>query len=479
MDQVNDITILIIEDNPGDLLIFEEYLKLTSMASASLYKAQSLTDAFNILARYDMQIVFLDLSLPDVSGIKSFTSLNEKIKHTPVVVLSGLSSTSVALECITLGAQDYLLKDDLTPALLEKSINYSIERKKNLEKISRNVERYEMIGSITNDIIWHWNFITNEIKSPSKEFFDYKLEDVKSDIEWWKDRIHPHDRESVFGALENLLNGKAESAQSEYRFKCAIGLYRYVFNRVHLLRDDNGVPVGIIGAMMDLTEMKSLEDRLTKQQLNHQKQLIEASLIGQEKEKEQIGKELHDNINQVLASIKLYIETSIKHEHLREELLLKCRENTIYAIDEIRKLSHSLVIPSLGDHGLIAALQELRDELNATGEFIIHLKIENVDETSFDNNKKIMIYRIVQEQINNIIKYAKASDIFIHLKTYNSHFMLIVSDNGVGFNTAVKPRGIGLKNIESRVSYYSGEMQLTSEPGKGTSLEIVLPLGQM
>jgi two-component system, NarL family, sensor histidine kinase UhpB len=476
MSEKKQLSVLVIEDNPGDMLIFEEYLELTQFSKAKLFKAETLGRGFEILETGDFDIVFLDLSLPDINGINSFTSLNEKISHTPIVVLSGLQNTVIATECITLGAQDYLLKDDLTSTLLEKSVQYSIERKKNLEKIRRIVERYEMIGRITNDIIWHWNFLTNEITTPAKEFFDYRLSEVQTNLEWWKERIHEHDRQNAFVVLESFLNGKADNAQLEYRFKCATGLYRYVFNRARLIRDENGLPVGVIGAMMDINEMKSLEDRLMNQQLNHQKELIEASLVGQEKEKEQIGKELHDNINQVIASIKLYMETALRHENMREELILKCRDTAIYAIAEIRKLSHSLIIPSIVDHGLITALNELKNELNASGAFKIHLRVENFDETDFDSKKKLMIYRITQEQINNIIKYAQASDVFIKLKTLDSHFLFTISDNGVGFDISAKQRGIGLKNIESRISYYSGEMHLNSKKGEGTSLEIVLPL---
>jgi two-component system, NarL family, sensor histidine kinase UhpB len=111
---------------------------------------------------------FLDLTLPDATGLLSFQAVNEKLRHSPIVVLSGLSDTALAIECIALGAQDYLLKNELDARILGKSIRYSIERKRNLEKIEQTVKQYELIGKVTNDLIWQWDFATKEIKRPQK-----------------------------------------------------------------------------------------------------------------------------------------------------------------------------------------------------------------------------------------------------------------------------------------------------------------------
>jgi signal transduction histidine kinase len=86
-----------------------------------------------------------------------------------------------------------------------------------------------------------------------------------------------------------------------------------------------------------------------------------------------------------------------------------------------------------------------------------------------------MLYRIVQEQLNNIIKYAKASEVNIRLKQQDDQLILFISDNGVGFDVHEQSNGIGLKNINSRVNFYSGKMHLASAPGEGCTLEVSIP----
>ncbi|MBK5273271.1 MAG: sensor histidine kinase, partial [Bacteroidia bacterium] len=101
---------------------------------------------------------------------------------------------------------------------------------------------------------------------------------------------------------------------------------------------------------------------------------------------------------------------------------------------------------------------------------------ERYKENSLDKNKELMLYRIVQEQLSNITKYAKAKDAVITLKTEDENIYLSIADNGEGFDIAKKAKGIGLKNISSRVEFYSGNMNIISKPGKGCTLEVYIPI---
>jgi two-component system sensor histidine kinase UhpB len=241
------------------------------------------------------------------------------------------------------------------------------------------------------------------------------------------------------------------------------------------LKDKNGTNK-VIGSMSDITETRQLHDALVNAQLDFQKQITEATIIGQEKEKEEIGKELHDNINQILASVKLYLDTAAGNAAMKDELLIKSKEHIVHAINEIRKLSHSLIPPFVGEHKLLDAIKALIDEMNMVGLFKTYLQASNFDESKFDHNRKLMLYRIIQEQMNNIIKYSKAKEVFIVLKRVDNKLMLVITDDGVGFEKTKKGKGIGLRNIENRISFYSGALNIRSNVNEGTSLEIVLPV---
>src|SRR4051812_48995476 len=129
----NNLSILIIEDNPGDQLLLQEDLGNTSLSIKNVVVVNSLSQAFEAIKKEVFSIIFLDLFLPDSSGLDSFTSFVELSAATPIVILSGLTDKQVAVRAISMGAQDFLIKGEYTLPLLEKVIVYSIERKRNLE----------------------------------------------------------------------------------------------------------------------------------------------------------------------------------------------------------------------------------------------------------------------------------------------------------------------------------------------------------
>ena len=167
---------------------------------------------------------------------------------------------------------------------------------------------------------------------------------------------------------------------------------------------------------------------------------------------------------------------SLEKKDLRRDLIEKALGNVDYSIEEIRKLSRSLVAPSLGDIGLAEALQELAEDINETGKFQVKFANRLSQHYKIDKNMELMLYRIAQEQLNNIRKYAKASAVEISLWEDNTNLFFSIKDDGVGFDPEVKAKGIGLKNIASRVDFYSGTMKIVSSPGNGCSIDITIPL---
>ena len=104
------------------------------------------------------------------------------------------------------------------------------------------------------------------------------------------------------------------------------------------------------------------------------------------------------------------------------------------------------------------------------------MNYENPTGKKLDATIELMIYRIVQEQINNIIKHAQASNAVITLEVGCKNIFLSIADNGVGFDSSKRAKGIGLKNISSRVAFYAGSMDVITAPGKGCRLEISIPV---
>jgi signal transduction histidine kinase len=230
-------------------------------------------------------------------------------------------------------------------------------------------------------------------------------------------------------------------------------------------------------AVQNALDRRRTEEELARQRDMQQKLIMETSIQVQEKEREQIGKELHDNINQILAAAKLYLDIGTRDDDdSRLEALEKCQRNLNLAMEEIRQLSQSLVAPSLGGMGLDQALRKLLDNFPLPASLKLDLDTSGYLKDITDEGIKLTCYRIAQVQVNNIVKHARANSASIFLYRIAGQLSLTIRDDGVGFNPAKKTGGIGLRNIQNRVGFYNGRVQIESSPGKGCTLTIVIPL---
>ena len=160
---------------------------------------------------------------------------------------------------------------------------------------------------------------------------------------------------------------------------------------------------------------------------------------------------------------------------MKDELITKSSKNIISAITEIRKLSQSLMIPSLEDLGLVDSIEDLVESINATKKIYVVFVHREVDEAVLDENQKLTLFRITQEALNNIIRHANATRTTIELSNNKNRVQLIIKDNGKGFNAFSTKKGAGLNNIRNRVYLLSGALTINTHPGEGCTLVVELP----
>ncbi|HLG41454.1 MAG TPA: PAS domain S-box protein [Chitinophagaceae bacterium] len=220
----------------------------------------------------------------------------------------------------------------------------------------------------------------------------------------------------------------------------------------------------------DVTEKLRMQDELIQAKISRQKEISRASMEAQEKNRAEIGRELHDNVNQLLVASNMYLK-NVHTDHDRDkELIEKSISILTTAIKEIRKLSWSLVPPSLKDLSLKDSIEELSQIFELTGT-IVEFDI-NIREKLIPEGLKLNIFRIIQEQFNNIIKYADAGKLKIIMMQEADLLTLEICDNGKGFNRKEKYKGIGLGNIAHRAETYNGKANIESSPGKGCRVYI-------
>jgi PAS domain S-box-containing protein len=211
--------------------------------------------------------------------------------------------------------------------------------------------------------------------------------------------------------------------------------------------------------------------------IRRDQEITKAIMNAQEQERSQIGAELHDNVNQILAGVLLNLGmTKVKPPTEQQEWVDTSMGNIRLAISEIRKLSHRLSPVSIDDNSLKETFTSLLESINVNNQFKVKFIIKKVDELEIIGDIQLNLYRILQEQLNNIMKYAKATVIEVSLRLHNNAIQLRIYDNGIGFDTRNSKNGIGLSNIKKRSQLFSGNFFLNSSPGNGCEIIVEIPL---
>ncbi len=208
-----------------------------------------------------------------------------------------------------------------------------------------------------------------------------------------------------------------------------------------------------------------------------EKQIAEAITEAKELERSDLGKELHDNVNQLLVASRLYLDIARKDKAHREMYLSRSSEYTLSAIEEIRKLTKGLITGVIMNLGLCDAIHNISQDIMEVYPIKIYCRIDNKIHLRVSAKFNLNVFRIVQEQLNNIIKHAKASVVKIGLSQNKAAIILSISDNGSGFDVTKKKKGIGIANIKSRAEFYKGRAQFVSQPGNGCVLTVTFPVG--
>jgi signal transduction histidine kinase len=230
-----------------------------------------------------------------------------------------------------------------------------------------------------------------------------------------------------------------------------------------------------------LSRKKILQKELEKKtlELNHQKEMLKATIVAQEAERNRIAQDLHDDISAKLNVVSLSANFLLEEESVTpkesEEIITHILRVTNKTIESSRKIAHNLLPPILEKFGLGAALEELCDEFSNSKKVNVTSKIEYTL-GKLHKDDELHVFRIVQELMNNSMRHGKAKEIELNFKSEIKNLCLYYQDDGVGFdiNTIGIQKGLGLRNIESRVSLLKGEITYESEKQKGVKVEITI-----
>lgn len=225
------------------------------------------------------------------------------------------------------------------------------------------------------------------------------------------------------------------------------------------------------------------ETQLKTEILRQQEMAIKAVIEAEEVERQRIARDLHDGVGQMMSAAKMNLSAFESDIQFHTEEQKHSFEKIIGLVDEsckeVRHVSHNMMPNVLLKKNLASALQDFIDKIDKKT-LEIHLYTEGLDQR-LDSNTETVLYRVIQECVNNVIKHARASSLDISVIRDNDGISATIEDNGKGFDTGVneKMNGIGLKNIQTRIEYLKGTVEFDSAVGKGTAVSLHVPVATL
>lgn len=222
-------------------------------------------------------------------------------------------------------------------------------------------------------------------------------------------------------------------------------------------------------------------EKMEKEKRANEKKYLSVVISTEENERKRLANEIHDGLGPLLSSVKMSVSALKKYHNDSEsgEILRNIEKITNESIKSIKDISNNLSPHVIQNFGLVKALQNFINKINSSRSVKIDF-IENLKQFRPEQNTEIVLYRVVCELINNTIKHAKASNIYIQIEFDTKDINLNYKDDGIGFEVdnlfKPKEKGMGFYNIFSRINSLQGSIETFSAPGKGTSVNIRIPV---
>ncbi len=353
-------------------------------------------------------------------------------------------------------------------------LNQNLEQKvaARTNDLRESEERYKLALDASKDGIFDLDVQNDVIKySPAiYSMLGYKPFEFPETRQEIYNRIYSEDRSGEHQKKHEkfLKNTQEDNFIDEYRMTKKSGDVIWVLVKAKVVeRTADGAPMRVVGTHTDITEEKR------KTQI-----LLETVLKTENLERSRISKDIHDGLQQTLTiaslnfqSVKKTISSLSKSAQDKFNTGWQYLQNSIV---ESRSVAHSLMPKAIIDFGVVSAFESLISEMDESTEGTHFQFYPNLKEDRLENQQiEVTLYRILQESLNNIIKYAKATEVNVHLSESDDMYTLIIEDNGVGFNIEVldnEKAGMGFKSMKNRLDAINGILDISSFPGKGTTI---------
>lgn len=361
-------------------------------------------------------------------------------------------------------------------------------RKQAEEALRKSGERFDLAVQGSNDGIWDWDIPTGEVYfSPRvRELLHCSLDEFPDAIESINSHLHPDDYNATWEAIRAHLESRVPY-DKEHRLRTGDGRYRWFRCRGQAVWDASGQAVRMAGSFTDIHERKINEESLRQAQaeaLLAREEFTQRLISAQEQERKRLAGELHDSLGQNLSLIKNRIQLALAGAELGPQVaghLEAASKLMTDCLTEVRNLAHRLRPLPIEKSGLTDGLEALVHGVGQSCGIHFESRFENVDDL-FPGEQATMIYRMVQEALNNLVKHSRATTASVTVERDLHCVRLKIEDNGRGFDrmSVMGPQkirtGIGLTSIDERVRMLGGSLEVRTGPAQGTLLQLEIPL---
>lgn len=309
----------------------------------------------------------------------------------------------------------------------------------------------------------------------------YRLFNLKNDTVVYPDiyekQAKAESKEAAMRIAQRIRSGVTEF---EENLTITIGdSFKMLKVKATVIMDTDGHVLRVLGVDMDITASRQAEERLRQVEAERQLEIFQVTLRTQEEERRRISESLHNGLGQLLYSTRLAINyLTVETATEKPERFRESKEYTTAllsdSIKETRRISHELMPSVLAEFGLNAAIKDVCDQLTSDVEFDCKVLLNNI---KLDNYVELAIFRTVQELMVNVIKHARATKAKVKVLSADDIVLISVRDNGQGVAAESNDKpGIGLASIRNKADLLKGTVKMSSSPGKGTLVEVRLPL---
>ncbi len=508
-DRTRASRVLVVEDHPSELRLIVDLL---TGEGFDVVACGSASEALDRIQQEDIGVAVLDLRLPDLGGMQLLDLLRAKRQSVRVIIYTGYGSYESAREALNLGAFAYVEKVG-DPGELVRHVHRAVltnlgayalelefvvqERNRAQEALTRAREelelrvqdrtaeldhtnaalrmsdaRFHKFADTVQDVFWMneiepFRFIL--VNSAFERVWGLPTQALYENPRLWEECIHPEDRVRVQDTMQSWVLAPPNALfDLDYRIVRPDGSLRWIHDRGVKIVEDDGHLRCLAGVAMDITERK-----LAEQALRERKQQLLQAL----EDRDTICQDLHDGALQSLYSVGLGLETCKSFLAEDPEQASQHLEHAISQLNGVMREMRYFITGVKSDvliaGDLQTALQKLVGRLVRSSSMHYRVSIEADAATRLNRAERMQLLYIVQEAVSNTLRHARAKAGLVRLTDRQHAIQLMIQDDGVGFDSRqVNGHGQGLRNIASRVQKVSGDLQVHSEPGKGTQITV-------